>query len=96
MSAARFKPGAISESSSSHLPCIEASKLAEPVMFPLGRLSRGTMPLATGSPAPAKTIGIVRVSRWTATGPVGQVPATSVYGGRPRGLHYALVCNDNL
>src|SRR5215470_15581228 len=35
-------------------------------MFPPGWLSRGTMPLATGSPL-VKTIGIVRVSRWTAT-----------------------------
>ena len=41
--------------------------LAKPVTFPAGRLSRGTMPKATGSPAPAKTIGIVRVSRWKAT-----------------------------
>ena len=37
------------------------------VMFPLGRSSRATMPLATGSLTFAKTIGIVRVSRWTAT-----------------------------
>jgi hypothetical protein len=36
------------------------------ITFPPGRLSRGTMPLATGSPTAAKTIGIVRVSRWTA------------------------------
>ena len=66
MMAARLTPGAISESSSSHLPPSEGSKRAKPVMFPPGRLSRGTMPLATGSPTPAKTIGIVRVSRWTA------------------------------
>jgi hypothetical protein len=33
------------------------------VMFPPGWFSRETMPLATGSPTPAKTIGIVRVSR---------------------------------
>jgi hypothetical protein len=63
MIATRLRPGAISESSSSHLPASEASKLAKPVMFPPGWLSRATMPLATGSPAPAKTIGIVRVSR---------------------------------
>jgi hypothetical protein len=33
MIAARFSPGAISESSSSHLPPNEASKLAKPVTF---------------------------------------------------------------
>ena len=67
MMAARLSPGAFSESSSSHLPPSEASKTAKPVMFPPGRSSRGTRPMATGSPALAKTLGIVRVSRWTAT-----------------------------
>src|SRR5215471_3141785 len=57
MIAARLSPGAISESSSSHLPPIEASKLANPVTFPLGRSSRATMPLATGSLTFTKTIG---------------------------------------
>ena len=66
MIAARLRPGAISESSSSHLPPSEASRPAKPVAFPPGRSSRGTMPLATGSPPVVKTIGIVRVSRWTA------------------------------
>jgi hypothetical protein len=37
--------------------------MAKPVMFPLGRSSRATLPLATGSLTFAKTIGIVRVSR---------------------------------
>src|SRR5215831_2349864 len=41
MMAARLSPGAISESSSSHLPASEASKAAKPVMFPPGWLSRG-------------------------------------------------------
>ena len=67
MTAARLSPGAISVSSSSHLPPSEGSKRAKPVMFPPGRSSRATMPLATGSATVAKTIGIVRVSRWTAT-----------------------------
>ena len=49
MIAARLSPGAISESSSSHLPPSVASKLAKPVIFPPGWLSPGTMPLATGS-----------------------------------------------
>ena len=74
MIAARFKPGAISKSSSSHLPPTEASYPAKPVVFPPGRLSDATMPLATGSPALAKTIGIVRVSRWTAISPGSHLP----------------------
>ena len=40
MIAARFSPGAISESSSSHLPASVASKRAKPVTFPRGRSSR--------------------------------------------------------
>jgi hypothetical protein len=63
MIAARFSPGAISESNSSHLPPSEASKAAKPVAFPPGRSSRATMLLATGSLRFPKTIGIVRVSR---------------------------------
>jgi hypothetical protein len=50
MIAARLSRGAISESNSSHLPPSEASKLMKPVVFPPGRLTRSTMPLATGSP----------------------------------------------
>ena len=66
MMVARLSPGAISESSSSHLPPSVASLRAKPVTFPPGRSSRSTRPLATGSPPLAKTIGIVRVSRWRA------------------------------
>jgi hypothetical protein len=47
MMAARLSPGAISESSSSHLPPNVASNPAKPVMFPPGRSSRATIPLAT-------------------------------------------------
>src|SRR6516164_3650080 len=82
MIAARLSPGAISESSSSHLPASEASQMAKPVMFPPGWLSRGTMPLATGSAAPAKTIGIVRVSRWRAA--VARVPYGTMTSGCKR------------
>jgi two-component system, cell cycle response regulator DivK len=46
MMAARLSLGAISESSSIHLPPNEASRLANPVTFPFGRSSRGMMPLA--------------------------------------------------
>ena len=97
--AARFRPGAISESSSSHLLPSVASKLVNPVMFPPGWLSRGTIPLATGSVTPAKTIGIVRVSRWTAA--VAEVVAHRT--GEPFGtlilavavtiIEVALICN---
>ena len=61
MTAARLSLGAISESNSSHLPPSEASKSAKRVMFPLGRSSRSTMPLATGSLTFTNTIGIVCV-----------------------------------
>src|SRR6516165_2017205 len=82
MIATRLRSGAISESNSSHLPASVASELAKPVMFPPGWLSRGTMPLETGSDTPAKTIGIVRVSRWTAM--VAGVPyVTIISGWRP-------------
>jgi len=54
MIAARLRPGAISESNSSHLPPSEASKVAKPVVFPVGRSSRAMMPLATGSIAVTK------------------------------------------
>jgi hypothetical protein len=46
--------------------------MAKPVIFPPGWLSDPTMPLATGSAKLPKTIGIVRVSRWTAV--VAEVP----------------------
>ena len=74
-----MSPGAISESSSSHLPPSEASKLAKPVMFPPGWSSRAMMPVATGSLRPGKTIGIVRVSRWRAT-VAGVEPVTMMSG----------------
>src|SRR6266436_1208277 len=64
MIAARLSPGAISESSSSHLPPRGACKKEKPVVFPLGRSSRGKMLLESATPA--KTIGIVCVSRWRA------------------------------
>jgi hypothetical protein len=48
------------------LPPIEDSEVAKPVMFPPGRSSRATRPLATGSATIVKTIGIVRVARRTA------------------------------
>jgi hypothetical protein len=56
--------------------------LANPVTFPLGRSSRSTMPLATGSPPFAKAIGIVCVSRWRAT-VAGVEVVTMVSGCKP-------------
>jgi hypothetical protein len=53
--------------------------IAKPVTFPPGRSSRVTMLLATGSTMFAKTIGMVRVSRWTAT-----VPEAVTYWVAPR------------
>ena len=51
-------------------------------MFPPGRSSRATMLLVTASATFTKTIGIVRVSRWTAT--VAAVePARMMSGCRP-------------
>jgi hypothetical protein len=82
MIAARLSPGAISESSSSHLPPSESSAPPKPVTFPPGRSSLGTMPLATGSAAFAETIGIVRVSRWTAA-VAGVAPVRMMSGCRP-------------
>jgi hypothetical protein len=82
MMAARLSPGAISESNSSHLPPSVASRVAKPVMFPPGWLRCGTMPLATGSFTLAKTIGIVRVSRWRAT-VAGVPPVRMMSGCRP-------------
>src|SRR6516164_2203867 len=55
INAARFRPGAISVSSSSHLPPSVGSRKAKPVMFPPGWLTRATRPLRTGSPTAAKT-----------------------------------------
>ena len=53
--------------------------MAKPVMFPLGRASRGTRPVATGSLTLAKTIGIARVSRSTAA--VAGVPFVTMMSG---------------
>ena len=63
MTAARLSPGAISESSSSHLPTNEASNWVKPVMFPLGRLSAATkLVYRVGSVGEQPAVsGIVRI-----------------------------------
>ena len=53
--------GAISLSSSSHLPPSASSLTAKPVTLPPGRGKLATKPLPTGSATVAKTIGMVRV-----------------------------------
>jgi hypothetical protein len=82
MIATRLSPGAISESSSTHLPPSEASQRAKPVIFPPGRGSPATKPLPTGSATFTKTIGIVRVSRWRPA-VTGVVFARMMSGCRP-------------
>src|SRR5262249_36015432 len=59
--ATRLTRGAISLSSSSHLPPSESSVVEKPVTLPPGRGKLATNPLPTGSATMAKTIGIVRV-----------------------------------
>src|SRR5262245_5867345 len=56
--AIRRSDGAICLSRSAHLPAIENSGLAKPVMFPPGRVRLGMKPCATGAETPANTIGI--------------------------------------
>src|SRR5262245_63207030 len=57
MARARLTSGATSLSRSSHLPPIDGSWLAKPVMLPPGRAKLSTKPLPTGSPTPLNTIG---------------------------------------
>src|ERR1700730_6062663 len=59
MIAARLTPGAISVSSSSHLPAIVASWLLKPVRFPTGRARLATKPSLTGSPTTTNTEELV-------------------------------------
>src|SRR5256885_8048206 len=71
--AARMRRGAISFSSSSHLPLKLYSKIMNPVTLPPGRASVSTKPAPTGSPTPTNTIGKLRVTRCNAATP--RVPA---------------------
>jgi hypothetical protein len=60
--ATRATRGAISLSSSSHLPAIVGSIVTKPVTFPPGCGKLATKPLPIGSATSAKTMGMVRVS----------------------------------
>ena len=77
--ATRLMPGAISRSKSSILLPIDASDVMKPVIFPPGRGSPATNPSPTGSVTTTNTIGIVRVSRWSAA--VTGVPCARIKSG---------------
>jgi hypothetical protein len=59
--ATRSTRGAISLSSSSHLPAIVGSTLMKPVTLPPGSLNFDTKPLPTGSETATKIMGMARV-----------------------------------
>src|ERR1700738_350684 len=59
--AARLMRGAISLSSSSHLPAIVGSIMVKPVALAPGRARLSTKPLPTGSATITNTTGMVRV-----------------------------------
>ena len=63
MYATRVIEGAICLMRSAHLPAIENSALAKPVMLPPGCGRFGTKPCSTGSETLRNTIGIVLVAR---------------------------------
>ena len=62
MTAARVTLGAISLSSSSHLPPKLYSNEVNPVTLPLGRARLSTIPAPTGSATSTNTIGTLRVA----------------------------------
>src|SRR6516165_3668742 len=67
MNAIRVTPGAISLSICSHFPIMGKSMNVKPVMFPPGRARLAMKPCPSGSMTPTKTIGMVRVSCFSAT-----------------------------
>ena len=62
----RRRPGTSSRKSSSLLPAVSGCWLDRPVTLPPGRARLATMPLPTGSPAVANTIGIADVACFAA------------------------------
>ena len=79
MTAARFTPGAICLSSSSHFPPMPYSKLVNPVTLPPGRARLLTKPAPTGSGTCANTIGTVRVA--CSNGVAAPLPAARMTSG---------------
>src|SRR5215831_3757369 len=63
MNAARFTPGAISLSSSSHFVPMPYSYSIKPVAMPPGRARVSTKPAPTGSATLTNTIGTLRGAR---------------------------------
>ena len=59
--------GTSSDSSSSRLGISSTARMLTPVRLPPGRARLATKPFATGSPPPAKTIGIVEVAFFAAS-----------------------------
>src|SRR5262249_40456962 len=64
----RRRPGMISRKSWSFLPAVSGAWLDSPVTLPPGRARLATIPLRTGSPAVANTIGISDVACFAARG----------------------------
>src|SRR5262245_58742808 len=64
MTPTRARPGAISLSSSSHLPPTENSNMLNPVRLPPGRVTFVTKPCSTGSETCTNTTGTVLVACW--------------------------------
>src|SRR6516164_4510281 len=77
--AARVTPGAISLSSSTHLPLKLYSNWMKPVALPPGRDRLWTKPAPTGSATLTKTIGTVRVA--CINDPTLAVPAPTMTSG---------------
>src|SRR5205823_5630990 len=77
--AARVTPGAISLSSSSHLPLTPYSDVVNPVALPPGRARLATKPAATGSGVWVNTIGTLRVA--CSNGPTTVPPDARITSG---------------
>src|SRR5215475_10589733 len=76
---ARVTPGAISLSSSSHLPLMLHSNEMKPVTLPPGRARLSTKPAPTASPTPVNTVGTVRLT--CRSGPRVVVPEARMTSG---------------
>ena len=77
--AARFSPGAICLSSSSHFPLMPNSNRVNPVALPPGRARLATKPAPTGSLTFTNTMGTWRVA--CSSGVSGEFPLTTMTSG---------------
>jgi hypothetical protein len=78
-------------SNSNILAVIADSDVKKPVIFPPGWGSPATKPSPTGSVTVTNTIGIVRVSRWSAA--VAGVPCARITSGRKATNSFAIRCD---